>query len=112
MTPSLLVCDRPEALPSVALSLIEMITRTMSPTCAMRGWLYNDGGGPVDGGCAAARALALWMPAVSSGASPAPTGEKNGSRMNSLALFQQPVTDNAIASHSGGRMSRIRIFSL
>jgi len=46
----LFVCERPEALSRVALSLIEMSTRTMSPTWAMRGWLYSDGGGPLDGG--------------------------------------------------------------
>jgi hypothetical protein len=50
------------------------------------------------------------MLAVSSVTRPAPTGEKKGSRMNSLALVQQPVIDTAIASNSGGRMSRIRIF--
>jgi hypothetical protein len=32
--------------------------------------------------------------------------------MNSLGLFQQPVTDIAIASHVSGGRSRIRIFSL
>ena len=51
------------------------------------------------------------MLAVSSVTSPEPTGEKKGSRMNSLALVQQPVIDMAIASNSGGRTSRIRIFS-
>ena len=71
----------------------------MSPTWAMRGWLYSDGGGPLAGGWG--RTLALWMLAVSSVRSPEPTGEKNGSRMNSLALFQQPLTDIAIASNSG-----------
>jgi len=31
--------ERPDALPRVALSFIEISTRTMSPTLAMRGWL-------------------------------------------------------------------------
>jgi hypothetical protein len=33
------VCERPDAFPRVALSFIEINTRTMSPTLAMRGWL-------------------------------------------------------------------------
>src|SRR5262249_22010730 len=101
------VCERLEVLPSVALSLIEMSTRTISPTWAIRGWLYKDGGGPLKGGWG--ETFALWMLAVSSVTSPEPTGEKKGSRMNSLALFQQPVVEIAIASNSGGRRSRIKI---
>src|SRR5271166_4084860 len=108
-TLSLVCWERPEELPSVALSLIEIITLTISPTWAMRGSLYKEGGGPELAGCACGRISAPWIPAVSSGARPAPTGEKKGSRMNSLALFAQPVTDIAITSHIADSRGRITI---
>jgi len=87
----------------------------VSPTVTAFGHVVlslNEGGGPLEGNCGPATALASWIAAVSSGASPAPTGVKNGSRMNSPALFQQPPIDKAIASQIGGRASRIRTSSL